>query len=140
MFTFHCQNNFNFLHQWLSAEHRKDIICNIILQFFHLQQRLEISVCNHKIYICIVFHMLWIRCFWQSNCSQLQNVPNAQLCSRNAVFRCHFCDNRIFQGFPVCNREINFYLNLFILAEIQQCRICFSSMFVLIKIFILKIT
>lgn len=140
MFTFHCQNNFNFLHQWLSAEHRKDIICNIILQFFHLQQRLEISVCNHKIYICIVFHMLWIRCFWQSNRSQLQTITNAQLCSRNAVFRCHFCDNRIFQGFPVCNREINFYLNLFILAEIQQCRICFSSMLVLIKILILKIT
>ena len=98
MFTFHCQNNFNFLHQWLSAEHRKDIICNIILQFFHLQQRLEISVCNHKIYICIVFHMLWIRCFWQSNCSQLQNVPNAQLCSRNAVFRCHF--SRLHTGLP----------------------------------------
>lgn len=125
MFTFHCQNNFNFLHQWLSAEHRKDIICTIIPQFFHLQQRLEISVCNHKIYICIVFHMLWICRLWQGNCSQLQNVPNAQLCSRNAVFRCHFCDNRIFQGFPVCNREINFYLNLFMLTEIQQCRICF---------------
>ena len=100
MFTFHCQNNFNFLHQWLSAEHRKDIICNIIPQFFHLQQRLEIGICNHKIYICIIFHMLWICRLWQSNRFQLQTITNAQLCSRNAVFRCHFCDNRIFQGFP----------------------------------------
>lgn len=128
------------LRQWFSAEHRKDIICNIIPQFFHLQQRLEISVCNHKIYICIVFHMLWIRCFWQSNRSQLQTITNAQLCSRNAVFRCHFCDNRIFQGFPVCNREINFYRICSFLQKSNSAESIFSSIFVLIKILILKIT
>ena len=72
--------------------------------------------------------MFWICRLWQGNRSQLQNITNAQLGSRNAVFRCQFCDNRIFQSFPVCNRRISFYLNLFMLAEIQQCRIGFADM------------